>query len=454
MDQADHLFQAPTLTAKPMASLKGWLAEKGRKHGEAIVYRAAGLLMTLATAVGAQRTGKTTLTIRKYYLRHFWAPEEATEWLDIAVAAIICPIALLVVALWVTWRNGGLIARREGKSASRQFFEQIWLALTRGILPPWYYVFELHRADRWGGADNLLTRAETKEGAYRILARRRASRSPLGDKVAFERHCRVHQLPTIAVLAIACDGAIDFIADDLRTPPSGDLFIKPVRGSGGSGTERWNRLGPLFLGSGGRSCDWQGLLRHLAERSRKRPMMLQPRMVNDTALSGLNNGALSTVRVLTCLDEQEQPEVIGAVLRMAIGSNEVVDNLHAGGVAAAVDLATGRLACATNLGMDVRLGRTATHPTTGHPISGFELPHWPDVLALACRAHHAFADHALVGWDIALIEGGLCLVEGNSGPDLDIMQRVAMRPIGCERLGELLAFHLRNGETVQPHTAL
>ncbi len=449
MDRADQLIVVPALPARPMASLKGWLAEQGRKHGEAIVYRAAGLLMTLATALGARSTGDITLIIRRQYLRHFWAPEEASEWLDIGIAAIICPVALLVVALRMTWRNGALIARVEGKSTRRQFGEQIWLALTRGILPPWYYVFELYRAEQWRSAGNLLTRAETKEGAYRILARRRASRSPLSDKVAFERHCRAHLLPAIPALAIASDGEIHFTSETPRTPPLCDLFIKPVRGSGGSGAERWNHSGGLFLSSGGRSCDWQGLLRHFAERSRKRPMMLQPRMVNDTALSGLNNDALSTVRVLTCLDEEEQPEVIGAVLRMAIGGNDVVDNLHAGGVAAAVDLTTGRLARATNLGMDVSLGRIALHPTTGHPIRDFALPHWPEVLALARRAHRAFADYALVGWDIALIEGGPCLVEGNSGPDLDIMQRVTMRPIGCERLGELLAFHLQNGETIR-----
>ena len=41
------------------------------------------------------------------------------------------------------------------------------------------------------------------------------------------------------------------------------------------------------------------------------------------------------------------------------------------------------------------------------------------------------------------MEAGPELVEGNGAPDLDIIQRTHREPIGNARLGELLAFHLR-----------
>ena len=41
-------------------------------------------------------------------------------------------------------------------------------------------------------------------------------------------------------------------------------------------------------------------------------------------------------------------------MRMAIDGNHVVDNLHAGGIAAAVDLDAGTLGPASDLGADVR----------------------------------------------------------------------------------------------------
>jgi len=62
------------------------------------------------------------------------------------------------------------------------------------------------------------------------------------------------------------------------------------------------------------------------------------------------------VRALTCLDEQGRPELIAAVFRMAIGGNRTVDNIHAGGIAAGIDLETGAMSQASDLGMSARLG--------------------------------------------------------------------------------------------------
>jgi len=161
-------------------------------------------------------------------------------------------------------------------------------------------------------------------------------------------------------------------------------------------------------------------------------------------LGDLCNGALATVRALTCLNEAGKPELVGAVLRMAIGGNHVVDNLHAGGIAAGIELGTGLVGRATNLGSDVRLGWLDRHPTTGALISGRRLPFGDRIRPFAVRAHRAFSDRVLVGWDIAIATKGLVLVEANGAPDLDIMQRSCQRGLMRERLGELLAHHLRN----------
>ena len=117
------------------------------------------------------------------------------------------------------------------------------------------------------------------------------------------------------------------------------------------------------------------------------------------------------------------PEIIGAAARMAIGANHVVDNLHAGGIAAAVDVQTGILSRASNLGADASLGWLDRHPVTGARIAGTRLPMWDDVREFALRAHRGFSDRVLIGWDIAITPDGPVMVEGNGSPDLDIMQR-------------------------------
>jgi hypothetical protein len=117
-----------------------------------------------------------------------------------------------------------------------------------------------------------------------------------------------------------------------------------------------------------------------------------------------------------------------------------VDNVHAGGIAARVDIPTGRLSKATDLGVRPDSQWHAHHPATGATIEGRVLPFWRETLDLARRAHsEAFGDLLMVGWDIGLTDDGPILVEGNIGPDVDGVQRRSRQPLGQTRLGAALA---------------
>jgi hypothetical protein len=192
-------------------------------------------------------------------------------------------------------------------------------------------------------------------------------------------------------------------------------------------------------------------LDRLIAMSRLQPYLVQERARNHPEMCDLTNGALSTIRMISCLDENEEPELIGAVLRMAVGSNVTVDNVHAGGLAAAVDLASGELWRATDMGFDSSLGWIDRHPHTGGPVTGRVLPLWDDVCSLVRRAHSAFQDWVVVGWDVAITADGARLVEGNSGPDIDLIQRPLRTTFGDGRLGELIAFHLKHSERAWRH---
>jgi hypothetical protein len=82
-------------------------------------------------------------------------------------------------------------------------------------------------------------------------------------------------------------------------------------------------------------------------------------------------------------------------------------------------------------------------------MCGVRLPHWDEFAAFVINAHRAFADRVLIGWDIAITPDGLVVVEANGAPDLDIMQRPFRRGLMRERLGQLLAFHLREDGPAQ-----
>jgi Sugar-transfer associated ATP-grasp len=141
------------------------------------------------------------------------------------------------------------------------------------------------------------------------------------------------------------------------------------------------------------------------------------------------------------------------VLRMARTPGIVVDNFHAGGIAAQVDLDSGVVGRATDLGLQRDTQWFDDHPTTGARIAGRRIPMWQDVLDVARRAHRAFGDQIIVGWDVAVLEVGPQLIEGNKGPDFDIIQRTSRAPIGNARVGTLLAHHLRRALEEHPQAA-
>jgi hypothetical protein len=54
-----------------------------------------------------------------------------------------------------------------------------------------------------------------------------------------------------------------------------------------------------------------------------------------------------------------------------------------------------------------------------------------------------FEGRVVIGWDIAIDQDGPIIIEGNRGPDMDLMQRFMETGFcGGHRFGELIASHL------------
>jgi hypothetical protein len=416
--------------------------QRARDFGRGVTYRIAGLPIAVRNGIGG-RGEASERVLRRAYARRYWRPRGWSERSQLLIAAIIWPFAVAALQIAYTLKNGAAAARQSHRPVPRQILDQLRLYLSAGVLPPWYYIFELHRRPTAMQARDFIYRWESKGGFLGFLREGdRTPRSELNDKAKFAEHCREHQIRTAPVLAVLANGEIEFcaFAPEFET----DLFVKPVTGRGGKGAQRWD-LTPttsLYRAPSGETLTRDALCARICEQSRSVPLIVQQRLKNHPRLDPLNNGALSTVRVLTCLNETGEPEIVGAAMRMAIGANHVVDNLHAGGIAAAVDVETGSLGPASNLGADARLGWMDRHPVSNAPITGTCLPMWDEVCDFARRVHRAFDDRVLVGWDIAITPDGPVLVEGNGSPDLDIMQRFVRHGLMAARLGVLLAFHV------------
>ena len=410
------------------------------KAAQKSTYRAAGVPVIARRAFAPEPKDALEL-IRDTYARHYFRTVSAVDRRRVWRGLLTWPL-VFVNQMWAYSRlNGKIVAQRYGRSVPAQLADQVRLYFRHGILPRWYYIFSLYEEGPRRHARDFLNRFETKLAIFRLI--NWPGTSPLNDKAAFAAHCRSNGIDAVPLILVARKGQLDWLGSKQEQLPSSDLFIKPLSARGGKGAERWDHVGR----SGYRSIDGSTvsaaqLLARLREESVSVPRLVQPRMINHPGIANLSNGALCTARIMTCINEQGVAEVVAAVFRMAIGRNRVVDNIHAGGIAAEVELATGKLGPASNLGDDVRLGWLSNHPDTGATIEGQRLPLWDDACRLVVRAHQAFADRTVVGWDVAITADGPMLVEGNSGPDVDLLQRPMRRGLGAGRLGELIAFHL------------
>lgn len=388
------------------------------------------------------------------FQREAWRDRDARGRAVLCLGFLLWAPLMLGMTVYFGLKLGGRVRRATGKGRPRQLVEQATLAFARAIPPYWYYLFEFHDDEKRKRALEYLYRAETKNGIYVFLRKYLSSDETtraLANKAGFAVRCKEHGVPAVEALATVRKGQLERLdGGEASELPRCDLFLKPLGGSGGVGAERWAlREGAEWESHGGQVFDESALMGHLRELSLEVSYVIRRNVSNHPELQCLSPGALSTVRVLTCLDEQGSPEVLHAVLRMAARSGSLVDNFHAGGIASEVNLGTGELSHATDMGLSPSSAWWDRHPSTHSEITGRKLPMWERVLEVSRAAHRAFPDQIAVGWDVAILPEGPQLVEGNKSPDLDIIQRTHEGPIGNSRFGELLLFHMARAREVR-----
>lgn len=424
-----------------LTSLRGAAWKALLREAEGFAYLVAGLPMALRRLF----RGKPTLALppaeylHRYYAWTYWRLPFGP--LKAVLAALVWPVALPIAVTVFARRNGRAIAERAGVGVPSQVMAQVEMAARCAIAPFWFYMFELHLPERRKQGALYLTAHETIGPAYALLQPPPGA-DGMDDKIWFAEHCHEQGVRAVPVLMHFSKGERQPLKGGSDLLPDGDLFVKPRSGSGGHRMERWDFQGEgRYRNAHGEVLTREQLMEKLARQSLKDDFLVQPRLANHPALDDISNGALATVRLLTCRNEQGVPEATNAAFRMAIG-NSVVDNFHQGGLATAVNLETGVIGIASDIGLRPDVGWRDTHPVSGARFAGRTLPHWREVVALGIKAHEAFPDRVLVGWDIAMLADGAMVIEGNGKPDLDIHQRAERGPAGEGRIARLLAFNV------------
>lgn len=312
------------------------------------------------------------------------------------------------------------------------------------IGPRYYSLYDLARTPEkeWpeyiidNGLKNRLRKINTKE-----------AREVVHDKFAFLRHCEMHGLPTIPILATIdrnspsdpLNGLEPQRWETLLANAPDQLFIKLIDGTWGIDAFIANRID----GHQWEFCDQHGSLADLhafaMNRLRhRRGWIVQPVLRNHSALRPIMSpSALGTVRAVTYLRGSDV-EFLYAVLRIPVGDNRADNFAHgsSGNLAAPIDLSTGRVgtprASRTKVWPDMI--NVPEHPDTHAQIEGAVLPHWPEIAHLVRKAQLTLPNLPTLGWDIAITDAGPIIVEANSTYDVDIVQVAYGRGLKTEFL--------------------
>ena len=211
------------------------------------------------------------------------------------------------------------------------------------------------------------------------------------------------------------------LSDFLSDLPS--VLFKPLEGSSGVGIVKfeksaWQDDVPAFLRKV-QAMD-AGLLEEL--------------LIQHPDMSRLCPTSVNTVRIATLLGDKKEG-IVYAFLR--IGNGKVMDNVDQGGMAARVDLDSGKL---LTVAADKAGNVFDKHPMTGTPIVGFTIPYFEEAKKMCLEAMRKVPQVRFVAWDVAITADGPRFIEGNSFPSHAVPQFAAHYPDGIGILPEFRKF--------------
>lgn len=206
------------------------------------------------------------------------------------------------------------------------------------------------------------------------------------------------------------------------------LFCKPVSASKSVGSVLIERLesGDLIFGNGRRFP----IEEFCSEIARDYPMgyLLQSAIRQHPDMSDVIGTAVGTVRIVT-VREQTRPGVLYGLWKIP-SPDAMSDNFwQDGSILAPIDTGSGRTGqCRTGSDADAR--DVHTHPVSGRPLTGVEIPYWKDACDAVARAHALFPQFGVIGWDVSITEDGPLIVEANQNPFHSLYQIANLRGIG------------------------
>ena len=212
-------------------------------------------------------------------------------------------------------------------------------------------------------------------------------------------------------LLIKKNDVVKFIREELPD----EFVIKPESGSMGKFVNIYTKTNLGIVDAFGNLKTEQEIIENIMNHKKYKSFVVQEKLRNHSYLAKLfPSESLHNIRIITLIDSSGQCKILHAHLQIATAQN-VASQL--GDLRIQISLDDGSL----EYGMlyDKKRGgfkKVTEHSETGQNLKEFKLPLWEEVLSLAEEAAVKFLPLRTLGWDIAITEKGLKILETNNYP--------------------------------------
>jgi Sugar-transfer associated ATP-grasp len=260
------------------------------------------------------------------------------------------------------------------------------------------------------------------ERQRRLPRLNRGGHSLVRDKLLSYFFLREIGTPTPKVLGLIHDGRAFMLdghgADDLEAllRERGRLIVKPRDGAFGRRVRLLEHSDGRTLVNGREVADVLAAI--------DGPAIVSEHVTQHAYADAVFAGSLNTIRVVCLRDPRGgEPFAVHAFHRFGTERSRPVDNISSGGLAAGIDLDTGRIGeLLAETGFYLPPGEPPQvmpeHPDTGATVQGTVVPRWDEILAELNRTMLRLPGLNWVGWDVAVTPDGFTVVEGNGGTDI------------------------------------
>jgi putative polysaccharide biosynthesis protein len=142
--------------------------------------------------------------------------------------------------------------------------------------------------------------------------------------------------------------------------------------------------------------------------------LVEEKLNQHHVLNNIYPDSLNTLRVITFLNNRNEVEILGTILR--IGFDKYIDNFDSGGISVVVE-SDGTIKRKAIIKDPREQKEFEKHPVTDSQITGIRIPNWENVIEIVTKAAKVIPEVSTVGWDVVILESGVFLLEGNHNWD-------------------------------------